>query len=75
LFSCKESVYKAWYPLTGAWLDFEQVRVTVDAERATFRADLLVPGPQVGGRQLTGFDGTWIATTGLLASAVMVPSP
>ncbi len=73
LFSCKESVYKAWYPLTGAWLDFEQARVTIDAERATFHAELLVPGPLVGSRRLTGFDGAWAAAAGLLATAVVVP--
>ncbi|WP_433873282.1 4'-phosphopantetheinyl transferase family protein [Saccharopolyspora sp. CA-218241] len=30
LFSAKESVYKAWYPLTRAWLEFEQARVELD---------------------------------------------
>jgi hypothetical protein len=75
LISCKESVYKAWYPLTGAWLDFEQARVTIDVEGAAFHAELLVPGPQVGGRQLTGFDGSWIATAGLLAARCWYPRP
>ena len=30
LFSAKESVYKAWYPLTGRWLGFEDARLTID---------------------------------------------
>jgi hypothetical protein len=34
--------------------------VTIDVEGAAFHAELLVPGPQVGGRQLTGLDGSWI---------------
>ncbi|MBL1068560.1 4'-phosphopantetheinyl transferase superfamily protein [Streptomyces sp. 7-21] len=29
LFSAKESVYKAWFPLTRAWLDFEEAAVTL----------------------------------------------
>ena len=29
LFSAKESVYKAWYPATGRWLDFHDVVVTI----------------------------------------------
>jgi enterobactin synthetase component D / holo-[acyl-carrier protein] synthase len=32
LFSAKESVYKAWYPLTGAWLDFEEALITFALE-------------------------------------------
>lgn len=27
LFSAKESVYKAWFPLYGTWLDYEQVEI------------------------------------------------
>jgi len=30
LFSAKESIYKAWYPLSGRWLGFEDVRLTID---------------------------------------------
>jgi 4'-phosphopantetheinyl transferase EntD len=30
LFSAKESIYKAWYPSTGRWLDFHDVVVTLE---------------------------------------------
>ncbi|UXY23121.1 4'-phosphopantetheinyl transferase superfamily protein [Streptomyces cynarae] len=30
LFSAKESVYKAWFPLTGKWLDFLEADVEID---------------------------------------------
>ncbi|GGL79256.1 4'-phosphopantetheinyl transferase [Streptomyces fumigatiscleroticus] len=78
LFSAKESVYKAWFPLTGQWLDFLEadIEISVDpGERrgGTFRATLLVPGPRVGGRHLTHFQGRWTAQRGLLATAVTVP--
>ena len=30
LFSAKETVYKAWFPLTHRWLGFEQASITID---------------------------------------------
>nr|WP_205615765.1 4'-phosphopantetheinyl transferase superfamily protein [Streptomyces harenosi] len=76
LFSAKESVYKAWFPLTGKWLDFSEADIVITADpgerRGSFRAALLVPGPWVGGRRLTHFDGRWTARDGLLATAVVV---
>ena len=41
LFSAKESVYKAWFPFTGHWLDFEDVALTVDPNGRIFSAQLL----------------------------------
>ncbi|WP_338784386.1 4'-phosphopantetheinyl transferase superfamily protein [Streptomyces sp. DG1A-41] len=78
LFSAKESVYKAWFPLTGRWLDFTEADIEIAAgrgerPRGTFRATLLVPGPQVGNRRLAHFDGHWTADRGLIATAVAVP--
>lgn len=78
LFSAKESVYKAWFPLTGKWLGFEQVDIEVlagaDGERhGDFRATLLVPGPLVGGCRLQHFEGRWAVRQGLVATAVVVP--
>jgi 4'-phosphopantetheinyl transferase EntD len=78
LFSAKESVYKAWFPLTGRWLDFTEADIEIsvdpgDPRGGTLRAALLVPGPIVGGRRLSRFDGRWTARHGLLATAVTVP--
>lgn len=74
LFSIKESIYKAWFPLTGSWLGFEDATVTVDREQGTFAARLLVPGPLVEGRRLGGFNGRWLAAEGLVLSAIAVPA-
>jgi 4'-phosphopantetheinyl transferase EntD len=41
LFSAKESVYKCYYPLTGAHLGFLDVEVCVDPEQRSFSARLL----------------------------------
>jgi 4'-phosphopantetheinyl transferase EntD len=72
LFSIKESVYKAWFPLAGRWLGFEDARVSIDRERRTFSAHLLVPGPTLQGQQLDGFSGRWLAAEGLVLSAIAV---
>ncbi|MCS0599903.1 4'-phosphopantetheinyl transferase superfamily protein [Streptomyces sp. LP11] len=78
LFSAKESVYKAWFPLTGKWLDFSEADITLrphpdGTATGTLRAELLVPGPLVGGRRVRGFDGRWAVRDGLLATAIAVP--
>jgi 4'-phosphopantetheinyl transferase EntD len=39
VFCAKEAVYKAWFPLTGRWLDFEDVSITVHLD-GTFGARL-----------------------------------
>ncbi|WP_031049476.1 4'-phosphopantetheinyl transferase family protein [Streptomyces sp. NRRL F-5650] len=81
LFSAKESVYKAWFPLTGQWLDFSEADIEIHADdpadprRGTLHAALLVPGPTVGGRRLARFEGRWAASDGLVATAVAVPYP
>jgi enterobactin synthetase component D / holo-[acyl-carrier protein] synthase len=78
LFSAKESVYKAWFPLTQQWLDFSEADIDIrvdDAEKpqGSFRAELLVPGPLVGARRLGHFGGRWTIGRGLVATSVTVP--
>lgn len=78
LFSAKESVYKAWFPLTGKWLDFEEADLDFhtppgQSSQGTFRAELLVPGPVVGGRRLGHFTGGWTVRQGLVTTAVVIP--
>jgi enterobactin synthetase component D / holo-[acyl-carrier protein] synthase len=70
LFCMKEAVYKAWYPLAGRWLGFEDASVEVNRERGTFTATLLVDGPRVEGEEIARFDGRWLATDGLVLAAV-----
>ena len=72
LFSAKEAVYKAWYPLAGRWLGFEDAELEIDLERGSFAARLLVPGPLVGGAELRGFEGRWQVAGGLIATAIAV---
>ncbi len=67
LFSAKESVYKAWYPLTERWLDFAEADVELAAS-GRFTARLVVPGP------VTGFEGRWLIRDGLVLTAIAVPA-
>ncbi|WP_030662752.1 4'-phosphopantetheinyl transferase family protein [Streptomyces cellulosae] len=78
LFSAKESVYKAWFPLTQQWLDFSEADIDIRVDDAqtpqgSFRAELLVPGPVVGTRRLGHFDGRWTIGRALVATSVTVP--
>lgn len=72
LFSIKESIYKAWFPLAERWLGFEDAVVAIDPREGSFSARLLVPGPVLDGRETRGFDGRWLASDGLLMAAIAV---
>jgi 4'-phosphopantetheinyl transferase EntD len=72
LFSAKEAVYKAWFPLAERWLGFGDVELTIDLAGATFRARLLVPGPVVDGAMLTEISGRWRVEDGVVAAAAVV---
>ncbi|MEU3183394.1 4'-phosphopantetheinyl transferase superfamily protein [Streptomyces sp. NPDC006923] len=79
LFSAKESVYKAWFPLTSRWLGFEHADVDLrpaagTGTHGTFHARLLGERAVLGGRCLTGFDGRWAVGDGLVVTAVAVPA-
>ena len=68
LFSAKESVFKAWFPLAGRWLGFHQADITIDAAGG-FAVRLEVTGP------VTAFAGRWLARDGLILTAIATPSP
>jgi 4'-phosphopantetheinyl transferase EntD len=69
IFSAKESVYKAWFPLAQAWLGFEDASVTVDPVAGTFHARLVIDPP-------TGvpaeFPGRYLIADGLVLTAIAV---
>lgn len=74
LFSAKESVYKAWFPLAKRWLGFEDAVVTLDTSTETFTARLLVSGPLLGDRRLTRFSGRWLIRDGLVLTSIALPA-
>ena len=72
LFSAKEAVYKAWYPMMGRGLSFEDVEISFDHGATAFSARLGVPGPTIAGRSLTVLDGRWCVEHDLICTAVVV---
>lgn len=79
LFSIKETVYKAWFPLTRKWLGFADAAVTialptVHPAAGCFSARLLVAGPIIAGEPLTGFHGRWLVDHGLVVASIAVPA-
>ena len=79
LFSAKESVYKAWFPLARRWLGFEEAVVVFTPgqrpQRGTFTADLLVDAPPVvGGQPVRRLRGRYAVSGGLLGTAIALPA-
>lgn len=73
LFSAKESVFKAWYPLTKRELDFAKARVTFRAG-GKFEASLLVAVPAIAGRSLNVWSGRWLVRDGLVLTVALMPA-
>jgi 4'-phosphopantetheinyl transferase EntD len=74
LFSAKEAVYKAWFPLTGEWLDHEEVEIVFGPIEGTFAALLPQAGLIVHGRQVRCLHGRWARKRGILVTAVVLGS-
>lgn len=71
LFCAKEAAYKAWFPLTGRWLDFADVSVTARLD-GTFRARLRVDAPCIAGVDLGELQGRWVVGRGLALAATSI---
>jgi 4'-phosphopantetheinyl transferase EntD len=71
LFSAKEAIFKAWYPLTRRWLGFGDAELAIDGS-GTFTARLLVPGPALSGTPLRELAGRWTADADVVVTAVLV---
>jgi enterobactin synthetase component D / holo-[acyl-carrier protein] synthase len=65
LFSAKESVYKAWFPLARVFLDFSEAELRI-RDDGTFSARILVPGP------VSDFEGRWLVRDGLVLTSITV---
>jgi 4'-phosphopantetheinyl transferase EntD len=74
LFSAKEAVYKAWFPLVGEWLDHQQAEIIFDPQEGTFAVLLSRDGLVVDGRQIRRLHGRWIRDRGILLTAVVLHS-
>ena len=72
LFSAKEAVYKAWFPLAGEWLDHQQAEIIFDPRDGTFAALLSRDGLIVNGHHVRRLHGGWIRDQGILLTAVVL---
>jgi 4'-phosphopantetheinyl transferase EntD len=70
LFSAKEALYKALYPLTRAELGFSDASVTFDSE--TFTAVVTIADPIHRGARVASLGGRWLARDDLLVTAVVL---
>ena len=79
LFCAKEATYKAWFPLTGRWLGFEDAHITfaVDDEgdsagAGSFLSRILIDPEARSGAPLTELAGRWSVAGGLALTAIVL---
>lgn len=70
VFSAKEAVFKAWFPLTGCRLGFEEARVILDPVAGMFRARLRPAGASAAPL----VEGRFEVTPRLVLTAVCLPA-
>jgi 4'-phosphopantetheinyl transferase EntD len=76
LFCAKEATYKAWFPLTGRWLGFEDAHITFDVDSAgmtgRFVSRILIEPEARSGPPLTELAGRWSVAEGLALTAIVL---
>ena len=72
LFSAKEAVYKAWFPLVGGWLDHHEAEISFDTQHRTFTALLSRDDLILNGHHIHQLHGRWIRERGIVLTAVVL---
>ena len=76
LFCAKEATYKAWFPLTGRWLGFEDAHITFDVDSAgmtgRFVSRILIEPEARSGPPLNELAGRWSVAEGLALTAIVL---
>jgi 4'-phosphopantetheinyl transferase EntD len=81
LFSAKESVFKAWFPVVGSWLGFQHARIEFQPHARAFRAVILPEAPgahEDTPTELTGrfyVDGERVFTSALIPATLPQSRP
>jgi 4'-phosphopantetheinyl transferase EntD len=70
LFSSKEAVYKAWFPLVGEWLDHQDAEILINPHDRTFEAQLSRDDLIIDSRPVHRLHGRWICKQGIIITAV-----
>jgi 4'-phosphopantetheinyl transferase EntD len=74
LFSAKEAIYKAWFPLVGDWLDHQDADIIFHPHQQTFTARLARNDLIINGHHTHQLHGRWTRHHGILATAVALGS-
>ncbi len=73
IFSIKESIYKAWYPLMKCWLDFQQAAVILQPRTGQFWAEIIHPlASDLNG--LLAVEGKFLVTPSHFFSCISLPT-
>lgn len=76
LFCAKEATYKAWFPLTGRWLGFEDAHISFTADpggvAGGFVSRILIDPAARSGPPLTELSGRWSVAGGLALTAIVL---
>jgi 4'-phosphopantetheinyl transferase EntD len=70
VFSAKESVYKAWFPIAGCWLGYQDAEIDFDIAAARFAVRLLPSAPPDGLSARVTLVGRFVATEAHVFTAV-----
>lgn len=73
LFSAKEAIFKAWFPLTGQWLDFGECTLSIDVANATFTGRLHLEDDPMSQFGIESIEGRWGVGDSRLLTAVALP--
>ncbi len=73
VFSAKESVYKAWYPIARRWLGFEEAELAIDPGTRTFTARLAVRAADALGDAGSGVRGRFAVVGSRVATCAVIP--
>jgi 4'-phosphopantetheinyl transferase EntD len=73
LFSAKESVFKALFPLTAQWLDFKNVGIVFSPNDGSFIASVPSEGTRNCQGKTLSLRGRYLIDRGLIVTAVVVP--
>jgi 4'-phosphopantetheinyl transferase EntD len=72
IFSAKESLYKAWYPLTNRWLDFNEAELEIDPRECSFTAQVSAHLLKDSGLETVSFAGRFTIKGEYVFTAVVV---
>jgi len=72
LFSAKEAIYKAWFPLVGEWLDHQEADIRIHPHNGTFTAQLSRDGLAIHGHHIRRVHGRWARKQGIVVTAIVL---